>query len=66
MITVKLSLTRYLYISKGVTLPEQLLRSLAFIRLFDFHGYLGQRLKIDDRLSIRTISCEKLHDGGGT
>ena len=28
------------------------------------HRYFGQRPKIDNRLSIRTLSCAKLHDGG--
>ena len=65
MITVKISLTIYMYKSKDMTTFEQLLWSLAVIRVFDFHCYLGQRPKIDDRLSIRTTSCAKLQDDGG-
>ena len=45
-------------------MPEQLLCSLAFIKLVDTHCYLGQRPKIDDWLSIRTSNGAKLHDGG--
>ena len=53
-----------MYTSKDMTIPEQLKCSLAIIRHFDFHHYLGQRAKIDDWLSIRTLNRAKLHDGG--